>query len=118
MGRDVTEDELMSGITGALELAGWRWMHIIASHGVTQGDVGWPDIIAVHPSRERAPILAWELKGDGGRPSGDQVAWIAALFAVGDRYEPAPIDARMLYPDDYDRALDLILGRTATFDGP
>jgi hypothetical protein len=113
----VTEDELLAGITGALELAGWRWMHIIRSDGVTQGDAGWPDIVAIHTGRA-APMLLWELKGDGGRPSGDQVAWIAAAFALGDRWAPAPVDARFLYPVDYDVALDLILGRTLYFGGP
>jgi hypothetical protein len=114
----VTEDELFAGITGALELAGWRWMHIRRSDGVTVGDSGWVDIFAVHPTRLDAPVLAWELKGTGGRPTGDQVAWVSALWTVGDRYDPSPIDARLVYPVDYDLALDLILGRVERWGGP
>lgn len=111
----MTEDELQAGITEALTICGWRWMHIRRSDGITMGAEGWPDIYAVHPGRPGAPILAWELKGDGGRPTGDQVAWIAAIHA-----SPAGlagyIDARFLYPTDYDRAINLILGRSATFE--
>ena len=112
----MTEDELLAGVTEALELSGWRWTHIINSRGVTMGDPGLPDIIAVHPIR--GTILAWELKGDGGRPSGDQVAWLSALYAANRRADDcsgmAPIlDARLLYPGDYDRALAFILGKTA-----
>lgn len=98
-----TEDELLIGITDALSLAGWRWTHARRSDAaVMMGDPGVPDIIAVHPTRPL--ILAWELKGPKGRPTGDQVAWIAAL---------APhetVDARVVYPADYDDALRVILG--------
>jgi hypothetical protein len=99
----MTEDELLQGITQALTLAGWRWTHIINSRGVTMGDPGLPDIIAVHPNRP-GRVLCWELKGqnsrgDNGRPTYDQVAWIAGLDAS------AGVDARFIYPADYDQAL-------------
>lgn len=104
----MTEDELLLGLTQALTSAGWRWTHIINSHGVTQGWPGLPDIIAVHPSRGQ--VLAWELKGSGGKPTGDQVAWIAAMANP-----KVKVDARILYPVDYDRALELITGKRAAF---
>ena len=102
------EDDLLAGITEALTLSGWRWHHLIRSDGVTMGSAGLPDILAVHPSRGMA--LAWELKGTDGRPTGDQVAWIASFAAI------CGVDARIVWPADYDRALDYILGRSPAFD--
>ena len=100
----MSEDELLLGLTQALTLAGWRWSHHRRSdQALLQGDPGLPDIIAVHPTRSRA--LAWELKGTAGRPTGDQVAWIAGLAAPALR-----VDARILWPADYDRALNVIVG--------
>ena len=105
----MTEDELLTGVTEALTFAGWRWTHTRRSDVATiQGQPGVPDIIAVHPTRSL--VLAWELKGDDGRPTGDQVAWIAALAAPDTR-----IDSRILYPIDYDRALALIVGKVDAF---
>lgn len=98
-----TEDELLVGITQALTLAGWRWTHARRSdQAVMMGDPGVPDIVAVHPVW--GLILAWELKGPDGRPTGDQVAWLAALAPHAD------VDARIIYPADYDAALRLVLG--------
>lgn len=98
-----TEDELLIGLTDALSLAGWRWTHSRRSdQAVMMGDPGVPDIIAVHP--HRPVILAWELKGPRGQATGDQVAWLAALA-------PHPsVDARIVWPEDYDVALRVVLG--------
>lgn len=104
----MTEDELFEGITQALTIAGWRWSHIRDSRGITVGDSGLPDIIAVHPTR--GLVLAWELKGTNGKPTGDQVAWIAGMSAPG-----VKLDARILYPGHYDRALAFITGKTPAF---
>lgn len=101
----MTEEELLAGVTEALTLGGWRWSHPRRSDlALTMGDPGLPDIIAVHPTRRL--VLAWELKGSGGRPTGDQVAWISAMAAPDVR-----VDSRILYPLDYDRALALIVGQ-------
>jgi hypothetical protein len=106
----MTEDELLAGVTDALTMAGWRWTHPRRSDlALMQGDPGLPDIIAVHPTR--GIFLAWELKGTGGRPSASQVEWIAGLAAPRVR-----VDARILYPTDYDRALALIVGDAEQFD--
>lgn len=102
--RGMTEDELLTGITEALELAGWRWTHIRDSRGVTMGDVGLPDIIAVHESR--GIVLAWELKSRTGQPTYEQLAWVREMAG-------ARVDARVLRPADYDDALRLILGYPA-----
>lgn len=105
----MTEDELLEGVTQALTLSGWRWSHPRRSDlAQMQGDPGLPDIIAVHPTR--GLVLAWELKGEGGRPTGDQVAWIAAMAKPEIR-----LDSRILYPIDYDRALELIVGKVDAF---
>lgn len=91
----------MLGLTEALELAGWRWLHIIRSDGVTAGSSGFPDLIAVHP--HRAIVLAWELKSDRGQLTPDQAGWLIGL-------RERAIDARVIRPADYDEALQVILG--------
>lgn len=101
----MTEAELLQGITEALEIAGWRWTHIRRSDGVTMGDSGLPDIIAVHPTR--GLVLAWELKGARGTLSGEQVAWQHALGLA------SALDARVVRPADYDDAIATILGALA-----
>lgn len=101
IGDDMTEDELLAGITEALTFGGWRWTHLIRSDGVTMGHPGLPDIIAGHP--ERPIVLAWELKTEKGQASADQWAWLRAL-------QPALcVDARIVRPADYDPALEVIL---------
>ena len=101
IGGDMTEDELLAGITEALTFGGWRWTHIRRSDGITVGMAGLPDIIAVHP--ERGLALTWELKSTNGRPTLEQYAWLHGF----DRVEG--IDARVIYPIDYDAALEVIL---------
>lgn len=105
MGPVMSEDELLTGLTDALTLAGWRWFHMRRSDAaIVQGSQGWPDLFAVHPTRRLA--LAMETKSDSGRLTPDQAAWLAMLDLVG-------IPAVMVRPDDYDRMLNVILGRTA-----
>jgi hypothetical protein len=104
----VTEDELMAGITEALTLAGWIWMHIIRSDGVTAGGSGFPDIVAYHPGRHL--VILWELKGERTPITAEQASWIANTSGV-------PIDAAIVRPEDYDDALGYILGQR-TFSRP
>jgi hypothetical protein len=111
IGADMTEDELLAGITEALTFGGWRWTHILRSDGVTMGDPGIPDIMAGH--FHRGFVLAWELKSASGVVSPDQGAWLMAL-------RNPHVDARVIRPADYDAALEVILnGRhpLETFDG-
>ncbi|HEV8282339.1 MAG TPA: hypothetical protein VGQ02_10790 [Candidatus Limnocylindrales bacterium] len=96
----MTEDELLEGITDALTLAGWRWMHIRRSDGITVGMQGFPDLIAGHPERDY--VLAWELKSQTGVVMPDQAAW---LFALG----VSCVDTRVIRPEDYDNALEVVL---------
>jgi hypothetical protein len=112
IGDQMTEDELLAGITEALELGGWVWTHIRRSDGVTMGWSGLPDVIAAHDDLEL--VLAWELKSRSGRVSPDQLRW---LFALG---TAAPnVDARIIRPADYDQALEVLIRHTspaAAFD--
>lgn len=101
----MTEDDLLSGLTDALTLGGWRWTHILNSRGVTMGYSGLPDIIAAHPSFR--VNLALELKDDKGQPTPDQVAWLHALH-------DKPTVAKIVRPDDYDLMLRVILAGTRT----
>ncbi len=96
----MTEDELLAGITDALTLAGWTWTHIRRSDGITMGNAGLPDIIAVHPVRQT--MLLWELKADRGRVTTDQLRWLIGGAA-------SIVDARIVKPDEYDEALAIIL---------
>jgi hypothetical protein len=99
---DMTEEELLAGLTDALTIAGWRWTHVRRSDGVTMGNVGLPDLIAVHPTRDL--VLAWELKSRTGIPTGDQLAWLRGFQAA------RGVDARLVRPAQYDDALSIILG--------
>lgn len=100
----MTEDELMRGITDALTLSGWTWMHIIRSDGVTAGGEGFPDIVAYHPGRHR--VILWELKGERTPITGAQASWIANTAG-------RPIDAAIVRPADYDAALRFLLTEPA-----
>jgi hypothetical protein len=104
IGDEMTEAELLAGITEALELGGWTWTHIRRSDGVTMGRPGLPDIIATHD--DRALLLAWELKTARGPVSIDQLRW---LYALG---TDERVDARIVRPADYDAALAVIIQGT------
>lgn len=100
--RPMTEDELLTGITEALYFGGWTWTHLIRSDGVTMGNAGLPDILAAHP--DRPYMLAWELKTRRGVMTVDQYRWLSVLSHLS----PC-VDARLIKPHTYDRALRVIL---------
>jgi hypothetical protein len=107
MARPMTEDELLTGITEALTLSGWWWMHVRRSdQALIQGMQGFPDVFAIHA--DRGHTLAWELKSETGRPTIEQHAWLHAFRSMGD---PAvtKVDARIVTPRHYDRALRAVL---------
>jgi hypothetical protein len=110
--RHSSEDELLLAVTEALSLTGWRWQHVRRSDAaIVQGMTGWPDIIAIHPTR--AIAMALELKADRGQVSGEQAAWGACLELVG-------IPFRIVRPDDLDSILRVIVGAVGplTLDTP
>lgn len=91
-----TEKQFARQIEYLLELGGWRWCHYepaVRQSGAwatpLRGDRGLPDYIAVRGSR----VVYAEIKGDRGRLSDDQKAWIAALLTAGQEvYIWHPID--------------------------
>lgn len=98
----MTEDELLHGITDALNVGGWLWYHVRRSDLSGQmGTPGLPDIIAVHPTREAA--IAWELKAERGRYMPGQVEWLDAFGLAG-------VDARTVTPSTYDEAWRWLVG--------
>ena len=98
----MTEDELLLGLTGAMDLAGWTWTHIRDSKAARlMGSTGVPDLLAVNEGRR--VLLAWELKSATGQPTYEQVAWLRGLKAV------RSVDARIIRPAEYDQALAIIL---------
>ena len=106
----MTEDELLTGLTDAMTLSGWWWMHVRRSdQAIIQGMQGFPDIFAVHPTRRQA--LAWELKSDKGQPTYEQHAWMHAISLVVDGC-PGVWDGRIVRPADYDAALGFVLRGT------
>ena len=98
----MTEDDLLLGLTDALTIAGWQWTHVRRSdEAKLMGATGVPDILAV--SEHRRTMLAWELKSEKGQPTYGQLAWLRGLQAV------RRLDAQIIRPADYDRALSVIL---------
>lgn len=66
-----------------------------------QGNPGWPDCVFCHPAR--GLFLVRELKTDQGRPTPEQVAWLAALEAAG-------VDAKIWRPSDLDEIVATLTG--------
>lgn len=76
-------------VTEALEMFGWRHMHVRPvfdgrrKRWVTPTTaIGWPDLCAVHPL---GVVLAAEVKGTTGRdatPTPEQLDWLRAWHAV------------------------------------
>lgn len=105
----MTEDELLTGLVEAMTLAGWRWTHARRSDkALMMGSAGLPDILAI-PPMHRGPVLAIETKSAGGRLSEDQATWMVRLLQAG-------VTAAVVRPDDYDRALELILAGVSDRD--
>jgi hypothetical protein len=100
----MTEDELLEGVTGALQAGGWLWHHVRRSdRALTMGTPGFPDIIAVHP--ERGHVVAIECKVPGGRLRPGQWAWLAAFtHALGEG------GGRIVTPDGYDALIVELVG--------
>lgn len=94
------EDELLTALVDALRWSGWHVHHDRRSDaGLTQGDPGLPDIVAVD---QAGRMLAWETKSTIGRTTAEQRGWL-------DRLERVPgVDARIVRPADLGQALALI----------
>jgi hypothetical protein len=103
----ITEDELLTAVTDALTLYGYRWTHPRRSDkALTMGHAGVPDIIAARHG------VVWfiELKSARGRLDAEQFAWMHALgWAAGlediSGADMGRVQLRVYWPEDLDRAL-------------
>lgn len=100
----MNESQFARQIEYLLELGGWRWCHyepaVRQSGGWAtplRGDKGEPDYRAVRDGR----LIFVEIKGDGGRLSAFQKAWIADLLAAG-------IETFVWYPKDLEIAKQVL----------
>ena len=76
LNRAMTEEELLTGVTEALELYGYVWTHSRRSDkALTMGHQGVPDVIAARKGR----VVFLELKTEKGQLSGQQWAWWNAI---------------------------------------
>lgn len=96
----MTEDELLSVVIGTARTGGWLVHHTRNSRrGVTQGDVGLPDVIAVRSPR----LVVAELKKKDGRVTRAQQEWL-------DRFAQSGAEAYVWRPADWaDGTIERIL---------
>src|SRR5574340_48774 len=72
----MSEDELLVAVIDLAQRTGWRCHHTRNSKaGITQGDIGLPDLILVRPPQ----LIFAELKSERGRVTPGQRAWLDAL---------------------------------------
>lgn len=84
----MNERALQRAVIALARLLGWAVVHFRAGRTLNgswrtpcEGDAkGWPDLVLVHPGKG---TRFRELKGDGGKLSADQAAWIARLQTAG-----------------------------------
>lgn len=99
----MTENDLLVGLLEAAQLSGWLCHHDRRSDlARQQGQPGFPDIIAVHPTRGR--ICAMEVKSERGTFRPGQADWLAAFLGAG-------VDTFVVRPDTYDEAITYLLDR-------
>ena len=92
----MTEKELQRALSDALRVFGWRAYHPWTS---VHSAAGYPDLCAVRGQR----LLYAELKGDRGRLTPQQNAWLEALRGV-----VRPPDVYLWTPADLDHALEVL----------
>lgn len=91
----VDEAALQSTIVEAARLRGFLVYHTFDSR---RSAGGFPDLVIAGAGARRGTVFAWELKGTGGSPSAEQLAWLEALRDV-------VTDARIVTPAELDDAL-------------
>ena len=105
----MNEADRQGSIEAALRLAGYLWCHFRPAWSekgyrtALSGTPGFPDIVAVHPSRHDSPLFV-EVKADRGTRTGAQVMWAEALIRGGADYWLA--DSK----EETDRLLEYITG--------
>lgn len=76
--RPITEKQLQYAIVEAAQVLGFRVYHTFLS---IRSDPGFPDLAMVNPRQGR--LLFVEVKGENGRLSAEQRAWLTDLHAAG-----------------------------------
>ena len=78
----MSEDELLRCVMECARLFRWRTYHIRNSRaGIVQGDVGFPDIVAIRDGS----LLVAELKSDKGKLTQAQIDWLVDWAYAGAR---------------------------------
>ena len=80
-----------------LELAAWRRWRVYHTRLSIGSHRGFPDVIACRRDR----IVALELKSERGKPTSDQVDWLAALADAG-------VEAHLVRPSDWSMLEELL----------
>lgn len=91
------EAEFAQRIEQTMDLLGLRWHHETDSR---KSKEGFPDYCIVGPDG----VMFLEVKGDGGKATPEQEAWVADLSAAdcGDGWG---VTAYVAWPSDWDRVL-------------
>jgi hypothetical protein len=96
--RSISEDTLLSDIMHEAHRTGWLVYHIRNSkRGVTQGDLGFPDLVLARSPR----VIFAELKRQGQHLSPVQLMWVAGL-------EDAPVETYVWQPGDWDEIIRIL----------
>jgi len=83
----MSESEFLGQVVALARLCGWLVYHALPGRTArgwrsgTQGDPGFPDVLAVHARRGLA--VACELKVGRKKPTPGQTQWVLALRAAG-----------------------------------
>ncbi len=94
----MTEAEMQDGIVAHARLHGWTDYHTYDSRRSPQG---FPDLVLVRPPE----VLFWELKTTKGRVRPQQRTWLDLLGSC------QSVEAALIRPADYDRALSRLARR-------
>jgi len=90
---DVDEDVFTDAVIELAMIQGWRVAHFRPAKTAKgyrtpmQGHVGWPDLALAKGGR----FIAAELKSARGKPSNEQLDWLAALGDHGRLWRPSDI---------------------------
>jgi len=104
----MTETQFASAVEDLLERCHWKWCHFrparVLKHGIEtwvtplSGHKGLPDYIATKNGR----LLIFELKGDTGKISPDQMGWLNPL-------RETKAETYVWFPSDWDQLQEVLM---------
>lgn len=110
-----TERDLQASLIAIAQAYGWRHWH---DNDSRRNQGGWPDLALWHPLRAKRNIwpalCLWELKSGKGRIRPEQRDTMAALVDIA-AVSGGLIDARIIWPADYDECVALLAWRNDVF---